>query len=115
MPFKLTLVAAVLVAIPYILKQIWGFIAPRAYSHEKWFAVPLLVSSVALFYLGTSFSYLWVFPLISAFFAIAILARWLGFSKTQMANLSARPIRNFCSMIYAKYLHELRAILLTPG
>ena len=67
-PFKLTLVAAVFIAIPYILFQIWSFVAPGMYRHEKRFAIPLLVSSIALFYLGASFAYFVVFPLIFAFF-----------------------------------------------
>ncbi|PLW69093.1 twin-arginine translocase subunit TatC [Pseudohalioglobus lutimaris] len=67
-PFKLTLVAAVFIAIPYILFQIWSFVAPGMYKHEKRFAIPLLVSSVALFYLGAAFAYYAVFPLIFAFF-----------------------------------------------
>ncbi len=67
-PFKLVLVAAVFVAMPYILHQFWGFVAPGLYRHEKTLAVPLLVSSVILFYLGMLFAYFVVFPLIFAFF-----------------------------------------------
>ncbi|MCL4106134.1 UNVERIFIED_CONTAM: hypothetical protein GTU68_058440 [Idotea baltica] len=67
-PFKLTLVAAVFVAIPYILYQVWSFVAPGMYRREKRLAIPLLVSSVALFYLGAAFAYFVVFPLIFAFF-----------------------------------------------
>jgi sec-independent protein translocase protein TatC len=67
-PFKLTLVAAIFIAIPHILYQVWSFVAPGMYRHEKRFAVPLLVSSIALFYLGASFAYFVVFPLIFAFF-----------------------------------------------
>lgn len=67
-PFKLTLFTAIFIAVPYILYQIWSFIAPGMYRHEKRFAVPLLVSSVALFYLGAAFAYFVVFPLIFAFF-----------------------------------------------
>lgn len=67
-PFKLTLVAAVFVAIPYILYQIWSFIAPGMYRHEKRLAIPLLASSVMLFYAGAAFAYYVVFPLIFAFF-----------------------------------------------
>lgn len=67
-PFKLTLVAAIFFAIPYILYQVWSFVAPGMYRHEKRFAVPLLFSSIALFYLGASFAYFVVFPLIFAFF-----------------------------------------------
>ena len=67
-PFKLTLVAAVFVAMPYVLFQVWSFVAPGMYRHEKRFAIPLLVSSVALFYAGAAFAYFVVFPLIFAFF-----------------------------------------------
>tara|TARA_R110002110_G_scaffold205066_7_gene417207 strand:- start:358298 stop:359056 length:759 start_codon:yes stop_codon:yes gene_type:complete len=67
-PFKLTLVAAVFLAIPYVLYQVWSFIAPGMYRHEKRLAIPLLVSSVALFYAGAAFAYYVVFPLIFAFF-----------------------------------------------
>ena len=67
-PFKLTLVAAVFIAIPYVLYQLWSFIAPGMYRQEKRLAVPLLVSSVFLFYAGAAFAYFVVFPLIFAFF-----------------------------------------------
>ncbi len=67
-PFKLTLVAAIFLVIPYVLYQIWSFIAPGMYRHEKRLAIPLLVSSVLLFYAGASFAYFVVFPLIFAFF-----------------------------------------------
>ena len=68
-PFKLALVAAVFLAMPYLLFQIWGFVAPGLYQHEKRFALPLLASSIALFYLGIVFAYVLVFPLVFAFFA----------------------------------------------
>lgn len=70
-PFKLTMVLAVLLAMPYILHQAWGFIAPGLYQHEKKFAVPLLVSSVVLFYLGIVFAYFVVLPLAFGFFTLA--------------------------------------------
>lgn len=66
-PFKLALVTAFFVAIPYILHQIWAFISPGLYRHEKRMAVPLLVSSVLLFYAGMAFAYFAVFPLVFAF------------------------------------------------
>ena len=68
-PFKLTVVAALLVAMPYILFQIWSFIAPGLYRHEKRFAVPLFISSVLLFYTGMAFCYYAVFPLVFGFFS----------------------------------------------
>ncbi len=67
-PFKLTLVLAIFVAVPFILHQIWSFIAPGLYRHEKRIAVPLLVSSILLFYIGIAFAYYVVFPLIFGFF-----------------------------------------------
>lgn len=68
-PFKLTLVASLLIAMPYILYQVWSFIAPGLYKHEKRFAIPLLVSSIVLFYLGMAFAYYVTFPLIFGFFS----------------------------------------------
>lgn len=67
-PFKLAMVSAVFLAMPYVLYQIWSFIAPGMYRHEKRLAIPLLVSSIALFYAGAAFAYFVVFPLIFAFF-----------------------------------------------
>ncbi len=67
-PFKLSLVAAVFLAMPYILYQFWAFVAPGLYKHEKQLVTPLLISSVILFYLGVLFAYFVVFPLVFAFF-----------------------------------------------
>jgi sec-independent protein translocase protein TatC len=66
-PLKLTFFVAVLVSIPYILYQIWAFIAPGLYRHEKRLAIPLLTSSVLLFYFGMAFAYFVVFPLLFSF------------------------------------------------
>ncbi|HSC83120.1 MAG TPA: twin-arginine translocase subunit TatC [Pseudomonas sp.] len=68
-PFKLTAWCALFLAIPIILHQVWGFIAPGLYKHEKRIAVPLLISSIFLFYGGMAFAYFLVFPLIFHFFA----------------------------------------------
>jgi sec-independent protein translocase protein TatC len=67
-PFKLTLVLALFLAMPYLLHQVWSFTAPGLYRSEQRVAVSLLVSSVLLFYLGAAFAYLVVFPLVFAFF-----------------------------------------------
>ena len=67
-PFKLSLVLAIFMAIPVVLYQIWGFVAPGLYQKEKRIAMPLLASSVLLFYTGAAFAYFVVFPLIFAFF-----------------------------------------------
>ncbi len=68
-PFKTTLFVSVFVAMPVVLYQIWRFVAPGLYRREKRFAVPLLASSIVLFYCGVAFAYYVVFPLIFAFFA----------------------------------------------
>lgn len=68
-PFKLALVVAVFIAMPYLLYQLWAFVAPGLYRHEKRLAVPLLASSILLFYLGMVFAYFVVFPLVFGFFA----------------------------------------------
>lgn len=67
-PFKFAFAFAVAVAMPYLLYQIWAFVAPGLYTHEKKLVFPLLVSSSALFYAGIAFAYYAVFPLIFAFF-----------------------------------------------
>ncbi|MCL7939591.1 twin-arginine translocase subunit TatC [Halomonas sp. ATCH28] len=67
-PFKLTLVVAVFAAIPYVLHQAWAFVAPGLYDNEKALALPILASSVALFYGGAAFAYYVVFPLLFQFF-----------------------------------------------
>ena len=67
-PFKLTLFTALFVSMPYVLFQIWAFVAPGMYQREKRFAMPVMASSVVLFYLGAAFAYFVVFPLIFAFF-----------------------------------------------
>jgi sec-independent protein translocase protein TatC len=67
-PFKLALVVAVFIAMPYLLFQFWGFVAPGLYTHEKRLALPLVASSIVLFYLGMAFAYVVVFPLVFGFF-----------------------------------------------
>ena len=68
-PFKLTAWCSLFLAVPIILYQVWGFIAPGLYKHEKRIALPLLISSIFLFYGGMAFAYFLVFPLIFHFFA----------------------------------------------
>ena len=67
-PFKLVLLLSVLLTIPYLLHQIWSFIAPGLYRHEKRMAVPLLISSIFLFYCGIAFAYFVIFPILFGFF-----------------------------------------------
>jgi len=66
-PLKLSLFVALFLAMPYVLYQAWAFVAPGLYKHEKRFAVPLVVSSIVLFYAGVAFAYFIVFPLMFAF------------------------------------------------
>lgn len=68
-PFKLSLFVALFGAMPYVLFQAWAFVAPGLYRHEKRFAIPLLLSSVVLFYVGVWFAYEFVLPVMFEFFA----------------------------------------------
>ena len=68
-PFKLAIYMAIFIGMPFILHQVWSFISPGLYKHEKRFALPLLFSSVMLFYLGMAFAYFLVFPLVFQFMA----------------------------------------------
>jgi len=67
-PFKLVMLAAVVVTIPWILYQAWAFVAPGLYKHERKWVLPLLASSSILFYVGMMFAYYVVFPLVFGFF-----------------------------------------------
>jgi Twin arginine targeting (Tat) protein translocase TatC len=66
-PLKMALIMAVYLAMPYLLYQIWKFIAPALYKHEKQMIIPLIVSSTILFYAGILFSFYVVFPVIFGF------------------------------------------------
>ncbi|MES9844042.1 MAG: twin-arginine translocase subunit TatC [Candidatus Sedimenticola sp. 6PFRAG5] len=66
-PFKLALVAAIFLAMPFLLYQLWSFIAPGLYKHEKRVLIPMVGSSALLFYLGSAFAFYVVFPLVFAF------------------------------------------------
>ena len=67
-PFKLVLLLSVLLTVPYLLHQMWAFIAPGLYRHEKRMATPILISSVILFYCGIAFAYFVIFPILFGFF-----------------------------------------------
>ena len=67
-PFKLTFYVALLLAAPYILYQLWSFIAPGLYKNEKALAIPLFISSVVLFYAGIAFAYYFLFGIVFSFF-----------------------------------------------
>jgi sec-independent protein translocase protein TatC len=67
-PFKLSFFVALFIAMPYVLYQVWAFVAPGLYRNEKRFAIPLLASSIVLFYVGMGFAYAIVFPAMFRFF-----------------------------------------------
>ena len=67
-PIKLTIFVSFFLSLPFILYQIWSFVAPGLYLHERRLLVPIVISSVVLFYGGVAFSYYTVFPLIFSFF-----------------------------------------------
>jgi len=90
-PFKLSLVASIFLAMPFVLYQLWAFVAPGLYKHERRLVMPLVVSSAALFYLGVLFAYYVVFPLVFGFLigtapeGVAVMtdiARYLDFVLT---------------------------------
>lgn len=66
-PFKLTLTVAIMLAMPVLLYQLWAFIAPGLYQHERRIVFPLMFASTLLFILGILFAYFVVFPLIFGF------------------------------------------------
>ncbi|MCV6621671.1 MAG: twin-arginine translocase subunit TatC [Cellvibrionaceae bacterium] len=67
-PFKLTLFVSIFVSMPFLIYQVWQFIAPAMYKEERRLALPIFVSSVFLFYAGIAFAYYAVFPLVFGFF-----------------------------------------------
>ncbi|HXY76786.1 MAG TPA: twin-arginine translocase subunit TatC [Steroidobacteraceae bacterium] len=68
-PFKLSFFTALFIAMPYVIYQLWAFVAPGLYRNERRFALPLLVSAIVLFYVGMAFAYYFVFPVMFQFFA----------------------------------------------
>ena len=68
-PMKVALMVAFLIALPYVLYQVWAFVAPGLYAHEKRLALPLVAASVAVFFIGMAFAYFLVFPTVFGFMA----------------------------------------------
>ncbi len=90
-PMKVAMMAAFLLALPYVLYQVWAFIAPALYSHEKRLVLPLIISSTLLFYCGMAFAYFAVFPVVFGFInsaapeGVAVMTdidKYLGFVLT---------------------------------
>lgn len=93
-PIKLTLMVSVMLAAPLILYQLWAFIAPALYRHERRLFLPLLLSSILLFYLGIAFAYFVVFPLIFGFFA----------QTTPVGVVIATDISSYLSFVMSLFL-----------
>ena len=66
-PIKVTFMAAFVLALPFVIYQIWAFVAPGLYQHEKKLALPIVISTYALFLVGMSFAYFLVFPTVFGF------------------------------------------------
>lgn len=66
-PFELTLAAAAFLAVPFFLQQLWAFISPALYPHERRYIKPLLLISILLFYLGVNFAYFVILPILFSF------------------------------------------------
>jgi sec-independent protein translocase protein TatC len=108
-PIKLALIVSIVLAMPVILFQLWAFISPGLYKKEKRFAVPLLVSSVILFYVGVSFAYFLVFPL--AFkFLIATMPEGASYTPDISSFLSFATM--ICLVFGAAFEIPIATILL---
>lgn len=93
-PIKLTIMVSVMVAAPFILYQVWAFIAPALYQHERRLMIPLLLSSSLLFYLGMAFAYFVVFPVAFGFFT----------KTAPVGVLIATDISNYLNFVMALFM-----------
>ncbi len=92
-PIKLTLAVAIVIAIPFILYQLWAFIAPGLYRHERRLILPLLLSSTVLFYGGMAFAYFVIFPMVFRFFVQSLPA-----GVTMMTD-----IRSYLNFVFSMF------------
>lgn len=97
-PLKITLLAAFMLALPVVLYQVWAFVAPGLYSHEKKLVLPLVLSSTVLFFAGVAFCYFFVFGKVFAFIqgfapksitAAPDIEAYLGFVLTMFVAFGA--------------------------
>ena len=93
-PIKLTLLVAFVIAIPFVLYQLWAFVAPGLYRHERSMVVPLLLSSTVLFYVGMAFAYFVVFPLAFGFFI----------TSAPKGVLVMTDIRSYLSFVFSMFI-----------
>ncbi|HXC38869.1 MAG TPA: twin-arginine translocase subunit TatC [Burkholderiales bacterium] len=97
-PMKVTLLVSFVIALPYVLYQVWAFVAPGLYSHEKRLVLPLVVSSSLLFIVGMAFAYFLVFPVVFRFMAsvtpegvawMTDIEKYLSFVLTMFVSFGA--------------------------
>ncbi|WP_034949351.1 Sec-independent protein translocase subunit TatC [Erwinia oleae] len=93
-PVKLTMIVSVFLSVPVILYQVWAFVAPALYRHERKLVMPLLFSSSFLFYIGMAFAYFIVFPLAFGFFA----------KTAPQGVLIATDINNYLDFVMALFM-----------
>jgi sec-independent protein translocase protein TatC len=93
-PLKIAMLAAFLVALPIILYQLWAFVAPGLYKHEKRFVIPLIFSSTLLFFVGMAFCYFFVFKMVFTFIA-----------QLAPASINVAPdIENYFSFVLGMFI-----------
>ncbi len=112
-PFKLTFFTAVFIAMPFLFYQVWAFVAPALYQNERSLALPILFSSILLFYLGVAFAYFVVFPIIFEFFtSVAPKSVTVMPDITQHLNL---VIKLFFAFGFAFEIPVATVILMAAG
>jgi sec-independent protein translocase protein TatC len=93
-PMKVAMMVAFLVALPYVLHQLWAFVAPGLYQNEKKLAIPLIVTSTLLFFVGMAFAYFAVFPMVFKFV--------VGYTPEGVAMMT--DINNYLSFVLTLFL-----------
>lgn len=112
-PFKLTFFVAVFVSMPFLLYQVWAFVAPALYQNEKSLAIPIFISSVVLFYAGVAFAYFVVFPMLFEFFT-AIAPKSVTVMPDIASHLSL-VIKLFFAFGFAFEIPVATVILIVAG
>ncbi|MEO5861268.1 MAG: twin-arginine translocase subunit TatC, partial [Burkholderiales bacterium] len=93
-PMKVAMMVAFLVALPYVLYQVWAFVAPGLYQNEKKLAIPLIITSTLLFFVGMAFAYFAVFPMVFKFV--------VGYTPEGVAMMT--DINNYLSFVLTLFL-----------
>lgn len=93
-PMKVAMMVAFLIALPYVLYQVWAFVAPGLYQNEKKLAIPLIITSTVLFFVGMAFAYFAVFPMVFKFV--------VGYTPEGVAMMT--DINNYLSFVLTLFL-----------